>query len=270
MMQTEFRSIPLGAIDEPEIAMRDSMDETALDELGRSMQSLGLLQPIGVIRAGDRYRVAYGHRRFLAAGRINWPTIDAKVFPEGTDVEEAIKSAENDEREQVNPGSQALYYAELLEKKCGGDVDRLCDLTRKNRSFVDSRLELLRDHEVLDAVRRGEITITVARELLRVKDAGFRRTYLDAAIRGGARTEVVRQWRQDHERFLAMQTPAPGGDGDAGATPAPVQPAASIMRCDYCGSDDTPQDMELIYRHRGCSQALNRMRRSAGELGSQS
>jgi len=268
-MTTDTRAIPLSLIDEPEIAMRDSMDEVGLDELARSMASLGLLQAIGVLRTGDRYRIIYGHRRFLAAGRLNWPTIDAKIFPDGTDIEEAAKSAENDEREDVNPGSQALYYAELLEKKCGGDVDRLCDLIRKNRSYVDSRLELLRDPEVLDAVRRGEINQAVARELLKVSDRGYRRQYLDAAVRGGAKAPMVRQWRQDHERFAAMQTPA-DGTSDGTATPAaPVQPAASIMRCDYCGSDDTPQDMELIYRHRGCSQTLARARRAAADLGSQ-
>lgn len=266
-MNTETRHIPIGAIDEPEIAMRDAMNDDALDDLARSMQNLGLLQAIGVLVVGDRYRVIYGHRRVLAAQRLNWATIEAKVFPPDTDVEEAAKSAENDEREQVNPGSQALYYHELLERKCGGDVDRLCDLTRKNRSFVEGRLELLRDPDVLDAVRKEQINISVAKELLKIKDAAYRRMYLDSAIRGGANASVVRNWRAEYERFQSIQTPAGGGDDTTDAPPPPVQPVASIMRCDYCGSDDTPQDMELIYRHRGCSQTLMRARRAAAETG---
>ena len=266
-MNTETRQIPIGAIDEPEIAMRDAMSDEGLDELARSMQTLGLLQAIGVLPVGNRYRVIYGHRRFLAAQRLNWTSIEAKIFPPDTNLEEAAKSAENDEREQVNPGSQALYYHELLEKRCGGDVDRLAELTRKNRSFVEGRLELLRDAEVLDAVRGERINLSVARELLKIKDDAYRRTYLDAAVRGGANANVVRQWRIDHDRFKALQTSPDAGGDTTDAAPAPVQPVASIMRCDYCGSDDTPQDMELIYRHRGCSQTLMRARRAAAETG---
>ena len=52
-----------------------------LDDLARSIQKVGLLEPIVVARLdGGRYEIITGQRRYLACERLGWKTISAGVL----------------------------------------------------------------------------------------------------------------------------------------------------------------------------------------------
>ncbi len=254
-----YRVIELHLIDEPSLAVRQSFDEAALYALADDIRTNGLLQPIGVKPIGDRFEVVYGHRRRIALGMIQ--ALDAPcVIVDGTGISpEALKIKENKYREDINPGDEAIYLAELLETECGSDTDALAALIGESREYVESRLLLLRgDERVFAALRDREhgITFSVARELNMVRDPAQRAMYLDAAVRGGVSAKVARQWRLDANTFTDRQI-------DAGAPPPePVlaQPPASIFRCVVCGSDEHVHEMDLVYLHRGiCTTMLKRL-----------
>lgn len=81
------RKIPLRMIrssDQPR-----QLNASAVDALARSLEQIGLMQPITVIpskiSAGiicDGYRIVAGHHRFAAASKLNWEEIDAIVIDE--------------------------------------------------------------------------------------------------------------------------------------------------------------------------------------------
>ena len=263
---TGFREVELALIDEPDIAMRASFGAREMEDLVESMRIHGLLQPIGIVMRGERYEIGWGHRRSIAASRLGWERITARVFPAGTSLE-AAKCAENSDREDVNPADEAEYFQRLLDSdECGGDVMKLCALVRRKESLVQERLDLFRGYqEVFLALKDGQINQSVAKELNRYKDHGFMLTHLQAAIDGGAKASQVRRWRTDLERMgnFYNDTPAEGGDVPAGQSAAPPP-----MACFVCDGDKDPSNLEFIYIHRGgpCVELLrNFLARMRGE-----
>jgi len=245
-----YREIGLELIDPPSLAIRETMDLEALEELTRSIREVGVLQPIVVQEQAGRYRILAGHRRYIASMRATLKTIPA-VIRDTTQVSGvAVTSHENAYREDVNPAEEAKYLAAVLEQECGGDVDRLCELTRQARSYVEGRLLLLTgDPDVFEALRQRRISMAVARELNRVTDRGYRMMYLDAAIRGGATARMVQEWRVHANLAAPVEAPAPT-DGTNQYTGLPATITTMICLC--CGSADEPWNMELIAVHKRC------------------
>lgn len=256
-----IRQVPTALIDEPALAMRETMSDEGLESLTLSIKVLGLLQPIGVIASGTRYRTAYGHRRRIACEKAGMVEIPCVVYPEGTTTEEAMKVAENSEQEDVNPAAEASYYHWLLTERCANDVDRLCRLVQRSEQHVQGRLDLLRgDPEVLAAIRRGELALSVAKELNRVKNPMYRTMFLQDAVVQGLSTRAVRTLREQLERQEQIQ--AAVAHPDAAVVPPSTESAlVSVDECPLCESSDDPHDMEYVRVHRSCRAALRRQRR---------
>jgi ParB family chromosome partitioning protein len=245
-----YREIPLELIDEPAQAIRETMDLPALEDLTQSIRDVGVLQAISVEQQGGRFRILAGHRRFVAAGRAGLKAIPA-VLRDTTEISgQAVTVHENAYREDVNPAEEARYLAQLLEQECGGDVDRLCKLTRQARSYVEGRLLLLTgDPDVFEALRQRRISMAVSRELNKVTDRGYRMMYLDAAIRGGATARIVQEWRIQANLAAPVEAPpVMPGENQYTGLPAPV----TSMTCVCCNSAEEPWNMELIPVHRRC------------------
>jgi ParB family chromosome partitioning protein len=257
-----IQTLPLSLIDEPELVMRETMSDEGLQSLASSIRALGLLQNIGVVKAGDRYRVAYGHRRRIAAEIAGLTELPCIVYPEGTTDEEARKVAENTEREDVNPAAEATYFHWLFNERCGQDVERLARLVGKSEEYVQGRFDLLRgDPEVLAAIRRSEISLAVARQLNRVKNPMYRRMFLEDAIVQGMSERAVRTLREQLERQEALQ--AAGANPDAVPVPPSTEsPIVNVDECPLCESSEDPHDMEYVRVHRSCRAALRRQRRT--------
>lgn len=250
--------VPLGLIDEPANPARETMEEKELAELAESIDDHGLIQPLTVERTGERYRVIAGHRRLLACQILHLEQVPC-IVRDSSDVDAAaVTLAENAFREDLNPAEEAQFLDTLLHEKCGGDVDKLVRLVRRRREYVEDRLLLLRgDRAVLDALAQRKVPLGVARELNRVKDEGQRFLYLDSAIRGGATTSVVRNWRAQGEAVEQQLAAAdPAVNFSTAGKPA-VQPAQ--MTCLFCAETDEPQMMEVVFLHRQCRKFLGRV-----------
>lgn len=256
--EPELMRVDTDLLNEPDIAMRQSFDPQALDELVESVRAYGVIQSLVLIRDGERFRVAAGHRRSIAAVLAGRPNVPALVFPEGTPIEEALKFAENSKRERVNPGDEALYFKRLLDERCGGDVIRLAGLVGEKQSYVEGRLDLLRGYpEVLEALQHRKINLSVAIEFNRYKDKGHMLAHLQSAIDTGARAKEVIRWRTELERLFDLypQQEAAPGEPAAAHTFAPP-----VMTCTVCGEGHDTYNLEMIYVHRGgpCKKILER------------
>lgn len=247
-----LQEIPIGLIDPPTIAMRETMNDDGMIGLVESLRKHGLLQNIGVVVTGPRYRVIYGHRRRVGAELAGLPTLLCRVFPEGTPDEEALKVDENEEQEPVNAAAQATYYLELLTSRCDGDVARLVRLVKRKESFVLDRLDLTRgDPDVLEALRRGEIAIGVAAELNKVKEEMYRRLFLHDAISQGLNVRAVRVLRQQRDRERHITDAA--NDGTAPIVePSTSQAIVSMDACPFCSSARDQHEMTYVKVHRSC------------------
>lgn len=250
-----FKELPLGLIDDPELPSRTTMDDDAMDELVASIRAIGLQQPMIVHRYGERFNIIAGHRRLLACKRAGLAVAPCLIYPTKDTAQIAIQYAENRFREELNPADEALLFAELLEGDCGGDVDVLCERIGEKRAYVEGRLQLLRDAEILEALRSGRLAkVGVAQQLLRVTDPLMRRYYLDAAIRGGATVAVVSGWVMDwqSQQRAASGEPAPVST----ATMPSAVPQTNYFTCAVCGGTEDVHLMQPINVHQHCKLAI--------------
>ncbi len=139
-----IEEIPVEAISPNPFQPRKHFDETALEELSRSIKEHGLLQPIVVIRKEDGYLLVAGERRLRAHKLANIETIKAIV----ADVEiddirmRELALIENIQRENLNAIELARSYAELIEVH-NITHDELSSIVHKSRSQITNTLRLL-------------------------------------------------------------------------------------------------------------------------------
>jgi ParB/RepB/Spo0J family partition protein len=255
VVNRSVREIPVAIIDDPELTMRESFDEEDLRELVDDIRVNGVQVPLIVEPVGTRFRVIAGHRRITAARALHADTVPCDVR-QGSDVDaEAIKILENDVREQVNAAETAVYLMRLFETRAENDVDKLCAIVRRSRSYVDDRLLLIQgDADVLNALRKKRVTFAVAKELNRVRDVGYRRLFLQNAIDGAASAKVVRQWREQND-LLAGAQPKPD-PAAAGVDAVAVSPAPSHLACVVCKQVENTNRLKLVYVHDYCELAV--------------
>lgn len=246
-----FEKIPRAKLLEPSRPMRETFDDEKLIELADSIRRVGIVQSLAVIVEGDQYRIAAGHRRYVASGIAGLAELPCMVWPAGTPIGEAIKNAENGPREDVNPAEEATYLEGLLREECGGDVDQLCSLTGLKRDYVEKRLLLLGgDPKVLEELRAKRISFSVAQELNKFDDDKARLMHLQMAVGGGASARLVQQWRAEYERLQGyIQTGEAPPPADA---PAPAPLVSSNFHCHVCESDEEPWTFVVLYVHRTC------------------
>ena len=75
----EVVTIPLDKIDQNE---KNFFSVDDVQDLAESIQVNGILQPLNVVRAGERYRIIAGHRRFKAAGIAGLKEVPAIILPD--------------------------------------------------------------------------------------------------------------------------------------------------------------------------------------------
>ena len=80
------------------------------------MKQHGIVQPLVVTRAGDRYKLIAGERRYRAAQRAGLrtvPVVIKEMMQEGDALQIAL--IENIQREDLNPIEEAQAYHQLHE-----------------------------------------------------------------------------------------------------------------------------------------------------------
>jgi ParB family transcriptional regulator, chromosome partitioning protein len=151
---------------------RKTFNEGALEDLVRSVREHGIVQPLVVTRAGDRYKLIAGERRFRAAQRAGLRTVPV-VIKEMTQKGEALEIAliENIQREDLNPMEEAAAYHQLHDE-FGMTQEEISKRVGKERSTVANFLRLLKLPEtVKKLLAAGRLSMGHARALLAVDSA---------------------------------------------------------------------------------------------------
>lgn len=254
-LRPAFRELPLDVIDTPELPSRTSMDERKLEELAADIRVKGVLQPISVVRVGERYEVVAGHRRTLGARKAGRVAVPCMVYPDKQIALEGVTYSENRFRESLNAADEAQWFMELLERDCGGDVDRLCAKLGEKRPYVEGRLGLFQgDPDVFDAIRANRIKIGVGQEINRCTDSSQRAVFLHQAIVGGATVAIVRGWVDQHKRYQVPQTDA--APSQSAATLPGAIAETNFFTCRACNGTDNVHLMRPINFHQHCELAI--------------
>jgi len=168
--QEGYRLIPIDTIDPNPYQPRAPIEESEIKDLIASIKEKGVIEPLIVKRAGNRFVLAAGERRLKAAEHVGLREVPA-IIRDLTDRELLeIGLIENLHRRDLNPMEEAEAYSELSEKF---DLthDQIAQLVAKDRSTITNTLRLLTLPEKLrNYLRKGILNQGHARALLALED----------------------------------------------------------------------------------------------------
>lgn len=164
--------IPLEQIRANEEQPRESFDGERLEELARSIEAHGVLQPITVRKEENgSYTIVAGERRCRAARLAGLKEIPAIVRTVEQDQMLELALIENLQREDLNAVETATAFQRLASEH-GLSHEEIANRTGKDRSTITNFLRLLKlSPPVLNELTRGTITVGHARALLNIPDA---------------------------------------------------------------------------------------------------
>lgn len=218
--------IPVSSIKPNPFQPRLDFDEAALEELKRSIQEKGLVQPITVRRFEDGYQVIAGERRLRAAQMARVKDIPAYVIEVKTD-EEMLELAliENIQREHLNPIEVAQAYKRLVDE-CKLSQDDIAKRVGKERSTVTNFLRLLKlPAKIQDGLRKGKMSMGHARALIALDSDKTQLRLYEKIVSEGLSVRKV----EDLVRS-AGQPSAPRKRGPGATTPAGIQSVEEQLR----------------------------------------
>ena len=169
--ETKITELPISMVDPKSDQPRKSFDKDALEELAKSIEENGLLQPILVREYGNgRYQIIAGERRFRASKIAGLSEIPAIILDRDDRKVAEISLIENIQRENLNPIEEAMAY-KALANEYGLTQEELSERVGKSRSAIANATRLLDLPEaVLAMVASGELSAGHGRTLLGVKN----------------------------------------------------------------------------------------------------
>ena len=189
---------------------RKAFDPEKMEELTASIESHGVISPVILRKADEGYELVAGERRWRAARKAGLKKIPAIVC-EVTDEESAkVALIENLQREDLNTVEEAAAYQVIIQKYKMTQED-LAKTVGKSRSHIANTLRALQmQEEIVDMLRKGELTLGHANALGAVKDA---KEQLELAKKIGKKGLSVRE----AERLAALFEKRPGKKNGPGA-----------------------------------------------------
>ena len=177
---------------------RKRFDPEQLQALADSLQERGVLQPVLVRpRAGGRYELVAGERRWRAAQLAGLETVPALVQARDDAQTLEVALIENMAREDLNPVDAARAVAGLVEE-LGLTREEVGRRVGRSRVAISNLLRILDlPDEALALVEAGALTEGHGRALLLADDHGARRSLARAAAADGWSVRVLEQRARD-------------------------------------------------------------------------
>lgn len=163
----ELKTIRVSLIDPDPNQARKHFDPQELEELAASIEKDGLLSPILLRKANDRFVLIAGERRLRSIKLLGRETIAAFLY-EGEDAQR-IALIENLQRKDLTPLEEAEALQQLMRQE-GYTQQELATLLSKSRPYIANSLRLLGlDDSTKDALNDQSITQAHGRILAGLK-----------------------------------------------------------------------------------------------------
>jgi len=252
-LKATFQDVKIELIDRPEDVARLDIQQKEIESLADSIRERGLQQPIKVAARGDRFKLVFGDRRFLACKLLGGKDIKAMVV-EANDGDIAIDRAiENIHRVDLTPVEEGLQYRDMIERM-GMSREQVAQMVSKDLHVIRRRLNLLEyPDKFLNAVQGKKVTLSVAEELMSCRDPAHRDYLLEMAVEHGVTKDVARMWVEDWRKSVRKKPSASGEGG--GEEPLSFQRKSYIA----CGLCDEPVEVTEVVSITICGKCKDRM-----------
>jgi len=202
--ETGVMEIPIGQVMSNPWQPRQEFNQARLEELAKSIEKSGLIQPIVVRRSGNGYQLIAGERRLRAYRYLGKETIPAIVreVEDGQALELAL--LENIQREELNCLEEAEAIKRLQEE-FNYTQEMLSHRLGRSRSALANTLRLLNlSDSVKKALREDQISAGHGRALLALNNEQEQNLALKLVIEKGLSVrqteELVKNWPQQQRQ----------------------------------------------------------------------
>ena len=181
------RMVAVSSLVPNQLQPRTSFDEEGLDDLARSIQAQGVIQPLIVSpRPDGAFTIVAGERRWRAAQRCGLSEVPVLVREvEGDRQLLELALVENLQRADLNAMEEAEAYRSLQER-FQLSQEEIAERVGRARATVANSIRLLRlPAEVQDLLRSGALTPGQARPLLAVDSPRRQIELAQRAVREG-------------------------------------------------------------------------------------
>jgi len=184
--------IPVDNITENPFQPRSSFDEEALNELVRSVEEHGIIQPITVRRAEDnKFQLITGERRLRAARIAGLRRIPAFVRVANDENMLELALVENIQREDLDAIEVAISYQRLIDE-CNLTQESLGERVGKKRTTITNYLRLLKlSPEIQSGIREKKLSMGHARALLGIEDPGLQQEIFEKIVKNDLSVRAV-------------------------------------------------------------------------------
>ena len=179
------QQIDIDLLDPSPYQPRTRFREETIEELARSIQRSGIIQPLVVRPVGKRFQLIAGERRWRAAQRAGLTKVPAIVRAVPDELALEMTLVENIQREDLNPVEEARAFERLMSE-FNLTQEAVAERTGKDRATVANVVRLLRLDPVLqDLIEEGRLNAGQGRALLAIPDSSLRNQLGRRAARGG-------------------------------------------------------------------------------------
>lgn len=163
---------------------RKTFNEETIDELAKSIQAFGIIQPLSVRKLGtDRYELVAGERRLRAAKKLGLDKVPAILIDITDKDSAAIALLENLQREDLNFIEEAEAYYNLI-KDHSYTQEQLAEIIGKKQSTIANKIRILKlDAETRSMLLESKLTERHARALLKLPTSEMQKKILAMVIK---------------------------------------------------------------------------------------
>src|SRR6266700_304407 len=188
---------------------RTRFREEALDELARSIQASGIIQPLVVRPIGLRFQLIAGERRWRAAQRAGLTKAPVIVQQVSDELALEMTLVENIQREDLNPIEAARAFERLMDE-FQLTQESVAERTGKDRATVANAIRLLKlEPKIQEWIEEAKLTAGHGRALLAVPDAQLRMRYAQRAARGALTVRQIERLAARRAQGKHPQPPSP-------------------------------------------------------------
>lgn len=168
LITDEVKNVPVNAIHVNPFQPRRHFSSEELEDLAKSIQSVGLLHPplVRLKEDGVTYELISGERRFRASQLAGMEMIPVIVRAMSDEISAQAALIENIQRVDLNPLEIAKALKNLMESLSLGQ-EELAERVGKKRSTVSNYLRLLTlPRNIQESLRTNAITMGHAKAIL--------------------------------------------------------------------------------------------------------
>lgn len=149
---------------------RKVFQEDKIEELARSIEAYGIIQPILIRPSNTGYEIVAGERRWRAARKASLKQVPCIIRDLSEEQNMIISIIENMQRENLNPIEEADALNQMISH-FGMTQEEVSRSVGKSRPYISNALRLLKLPEMIqEMIVQGQLTNGHARAIAGIRD----------------------------------------------------------------------------------------------------